>query len=313
MSARATVLYDAPGPRGVRVNRIFTAVTVVVAVAVLVGVLAALHARGQLDAAKWSFFVTRGTSWTTYLLPGLLNTVMAAVLSIILALVAGTALGLGRLSAHRAVRWVCGVVVEFFRGLPVLILIIFCYGAFAFLAVVPSRQLGLTAVVVGLTLYNGSVIAEVLRSGIEALPRGQSEAAYALGLSRRQTMLRILLPQAVASMLPAIIAQMVIALKDSALGYQIGFVETVRSGRQLGEYYHAVLPSLIVTAALMIVINYGLTRLAERIEQQLRAGRARRNIIARVPHQPDRGVTTKDEATVDWHDPAHRDLRPTYE
>ncbi len=65
MSARATVLYDAPGPRGVRVNRILTAVTVVVAVAVLVGVLAALHARGQLDAAKWSFFVTRGTSWTT--------------------------------------------------------------------------------------------------------------------------------------------------------------------------------------------------------------------------------------------------------
>jgi len=157
------------------------------------------------------------------------------------------------------------------------------------------------------------VIAEVLRSGIESLPKGQSEAAYALGLSWGQTMRKILLPQAVAAMMPAIISQMVIALKDSALGYMIGFVEVVRSGRQLGEYYGAMLPSLLVVALVMVIINYGLTKLAERIEQQLRAGRARRNPIAKVPHQKEQGLETKDESVVDWHDPTHRDLRNTSE
>ena len=177
----------------------------------------------------------------------------------------------------------------------------------------PSAN-GFAAVVFGLTMYNGSVIAETLRSGIGSLPKGQSEAAYSLGLTWGQTMTKILLPQAVAAMMPAIISQMVIALKDSALGYMIGFVEVVRSGRQLGEYYGAMLPSLLVIAAIMILINFGLTKLAERIEQQLRAGRARRNPIAKVPHQhAHQGIETKDEAFVDWHDPAHKDLRNTSE
>ena len=123
-------------------------------------------------------------------------------------------------------------------------------------------------------------------------------------------MRKVLLPQAVAAMLPAIVSQMVIALKDSALGYAIGFVEIVRSGRQLGEFYGAMLPALLAVAAIMILINFGLSKLAERIEQQLRAGRARRNIVAKVPHQPDQGLETKDSVNVDWHAEGHKDLRP---
>lgn len=313
MSTRATVLYDAPGPRAVRSNRILTVIVSLALIALLVSVLWALGNKGQLDGDKWNIF-TKGSSWTTYIIPGLWATVKAAVLSIILALIVGAVLGIGRLSTHRSIRWICSIIVEVFRSIPVLVLMLFAYTIFGEWGLFPSTQLGFAAVVFGLTMYNGSVIAETLRSGIESLPKGQSEAAYALGLSWGQTMRKILLPQAVAAMMPAIISQMVIALKDSALGYMIGFVEVVRSGRQLGEYYGSMLPSLLVVAAIMIIINFGLTRLAERIERQLRSGRARRNPVAKVPHQPaHQGLETKDEAMVDWHDPAHKDLRGTFE
>ncbi|NLF91714.1 MAG: ABC transporter permease subunit, partial [Corynebacterium marinum] len=165
------------------------------------------------------------------------------------------------------------------------------------------------AVVFGLTMYNGSVVAEILRSGIKSLPKGQTEAARALGLSHQQTMRTILLPQAIAAMLPALIAQMVIALKDSALGYQIGYVEVVRSGIQSASVNQNFLASLTVVAMIMILINWALTSLAQRVERQLRAGRARRNILAKVPEMPDQGLETKDNVNVDWHDPDYVEIK----
>lgn len=312
MATRATVLYDAPGPKARRFNQTLTWIVAVIAVAILAWVGKKLADKGQLEANKWSFFL-ESTTWTTYILPGLLSTIVAAAVSIILALLIGALLGVGRLNPIGPVRWICSVIVEFFRAIPVLVLMLFAYSVFAIWQLFPSNYLGFAAVVFGLTMYNGSVIAETLRAGIESLPKGQREAAIALGLSHRQTMVTILLPQAVAAMLPAIISQMVIALKDSALGYMIGYVEVVRSGRQLGEYYGAMIPSLIVVAIILIAINFGLANLAERIERQLRAGRARRNIIAKVPQQPDMGVTTKDQANVDWHDEDYKDLRGTHE
>jgi glutamate transport system permease protein len=310
---RATVLYDAPGPRARKVNLSLAVITVIVLLLILAGVLWKLGDGGQLDGDKWEIFFY-GTTWTTYILPGLLNTVVAAVFSIILALIIGALLGIGRLSTHRSIRWICTVIVEFFRSIPVLVLMLFAYVVFAEYAVFPSTMLGFAAVVFGLTMYNGSVIAETLRSGIESLPKGQSEAAAALGMSWGLTMRKILLPQAFAAMLPAIISQMVIALKDSALGYAIGFVEVVRGGRQLGEYYSSMLPSLLVVAAIMIIINYALTKLAERIEYQLRAGRSRRNIVAKVPHQKTQGgLETKDGAVVDQHDEGYKPIQGDFE
>ncbi|MBC2681716.1 ABC transporter permease subunit [Corynebacterium sp. 4HC-13] len=312
MSARATVLYDTPGSRGERINKILTVATVVIAALILVWAGRILHANGQFDSDKWSPFL-EGHMWTTYILPGLWGTVKAAVLSILFALVIGGALGIGRLSHNVVVRSICGVIVEFFRAIPVLLLMIFAYQVFALYGIVPTKHLAFAAVVFGLTMYNGSVIAEILRSGIKALPAGQEEAAMALGLSRMQTMFRILLPQAVASMLPALISQMVIALKDSALGYLIGYIEVVRSGLQSASWFRNYFAAMAVVAIIMIILNYTLSVLAERVETQLRAGRARRNIVAKVPHQRDVGLETKDAANVDWHDASHKDLRHTYE
>ncbi|QMV85486.1 amino acid ABC transporter permease [Corynebacterium hindlerae] len=313
MSAvRATVLYDAPGPKGRQFNTIVTVVSLLIAALAVFWAVKILGDNGQLVADKWTPFL-KGTTWTTYLLPGLFGTLKAAVFSVILALVMGVALGLGRLSEIAPVRWVCGVIVEFFRAIPVLILMIFAYQMFAQYAVFPSSQLAFAAVVFGLTMYNGSVIAEILRSGINSLPKGQVEAARALGMTHRQTMWSILLPQSIAAMLPALISQMVIALKDSALGYQLGYIEVVRSGMQSASYYRNFLAALVVTAIIMIIINYALTALAERIERQLRAGRARKNILAKVPEHRDQGLETKDQVNVDWHDPYHKDLRSTAE
>ena len=307
-SVRATVLYDAPGPKGRRMNRVLTVITVLGALAIGVWILQVLNDNGQLEGEKWTPFL-KSTTWTTYLLPGLWGTLKSAFCSIILALVLGTLLGLGRLSPNRLISVFCGIIVEFFRAIPVLILMIFAYQMFALYNLVPSSQLAFSAVVFGLTMYNGSVIAEILRSGIRSLPKGQMEAARALGLSHRKATWSILLPQSVAAMLPALISQMVIALKDAALGYQIGYIEIVRSGLQSASAYRNYFPALIMVAVVMIMINYALTRLAERIERQLRAGRARKLIVAKVPEHPDQGVETKDRAVVDWHEPSHRDLR----
>ncbi|BEK94550.1 hypothetical protein NSER024013_24560 [Nocardia seriolae] len=124
--------------------------------------------------------------------------------------------------------------------------------------------------VVALTIYNGSVIAEIVRSGIRSLPKGQSEAAIALGMRKTQVMVSILLPQAVTAMLPALISQMVVALKDTALGYQITYLEVVRSGAQLGAAEQNPIPSLMVVGIVMIAINYTLTVIATRLEKWLR-------------------------------------------
>jgi glutamate transport system permease protein len=187
-----------------------------------------------------------------------------------LAGILGFALGVGRLSPMRAVRIPCAVIVEFFRAVPVLIMMIFAYFLYALHDVFPSKYLALAGVVTGLTLYNGAVIAEIVRSGVNSLPRGQSEAASALGLSWGQTMRSIMLPQAVTSMLPVLVSQLVVVLKDTAIGYQITFLEMVRQGTVIGSTYGNYIPALIVIAVLMIGLNFSLSAAATRLERRLR-------------------------------------------
>jgi glutamate transport system permease protein len=194
----------------------------------------------------------------------------AAAVSIVLALVFGFVLGVGRLSHHDGIRWTCSVTVEFFRAVPVLIMMIFAYFFYATYDVFPSKYLALAGVITGLTLYNGAVIAEIVRAGVNALPRGQSEAAEALGLRWGQIMRSILLPQAITSMLPVLVSQMVVVLKDTAIGYQITFVEMVRQGTNVGSAYGNYLPALIVIAILMICVNFTLGAFATWLEGRLR-------------------------------------------
>lgn len=265
----SSVLFDAPGPRALLRNRIISGGSVAVLALVAWAVIAKLAEKGQLTAAKWKPFTTADL-WRTYVLPGIVGTLTAAALSIVLALILGLLLGVGRLSPTRAIRVPCAVIVEIFRAVPVLIMMIFAYFLFALYDVFPSKQLALAGVVTGLTLYNGSVIAEIVRSGVGALPRGQSEAASALGLTWGQTMRAILLPQAIASMLPVLISQLVVVLKDTAIGYQITYLEMVRQGTVIGSTYGNYVPALIVIAVLMITVNFALSAAATRVERRMR-------------------------------------------
>jgi glutamate transport system permease protein len=265
----ASILFDAPGPRARVRNRVISAATLTLIAVLGWLIVTRLIDRGQLTAAKWKPFLTADL-WRTFVLPGITGTLTAAALSIVLAVVLGFALGIGRLSPVAAIRRPCAVIVELFRAVPVLIMMIFAYFLYALYDTFPSKHLALAGVVTGLTLYNGAVIAEIVRAGVAALPRGQSEAAASLGLGWGQTMRSILLPQAVTSMLPVLVSQLVVVLKDTAIGYQITYVEMVRQGTVIGSSYGNYVPALIVIAVLMISLNFALSAVATRLERRLR-------------------------------------------
>ena len=275
------VLFDAPGPRGRRrMVWINIAATLVVA-GIGVFVLLRLAEKGQLAASLWKPFVQAST-WTDYLLPGLKGTLEAAALSIVAAGIFGLVFGLGRLSRSRTVRFVAGLVVEFFRAVPVLLMMIFFYLGLNQLKLVSPQDVPLVAVVAGLTLYNGSVFAELVRSGVHNLPRGQREAAYAVGLRRGQSLRAVEVPQALIAMLPAIASQLVVILKDTALGYIVTYPELLDAARRVGAGNGNILQSLVVAALIFIVINYALTRLASLLARRL-GGRTAGRTSAAAP------------------------------
>ncbi|MFD3405861.1 amino acid ABC transporter permease [Kribbella sp. NPDC058693] len=294
-----TVLFDAPGPRA---KRLYFGVGVVAVVAILLAlwfVLDKLNEKGQLAAAKWKPFLT-AEIWTQYILPGLGGTLLAAAISVVFAMAVGVLLGVGRLSTQSWVRWPCGVIVEFFRAVPVLLMMLFTYALYAKYELFPPERYALAAVVTGLTLYNGSVVAELVRSGVHSLPKGQSEAAMAIGLTSGKSMRLVLLPQAITAMLPAIVGQLVVILKDTALGYIITYEELLRKAEQIGNYKSNLVPSFIVIAVIFIVINYLLTVVAQRVESLMRRrGRSAGGPLTADPVDQTAGLT----AVADTPDP----------
>lgn len=263
----SSVLFDAPGPKARRRYLIATIFSALVLAALVVIALMRLGDRGELEAAKWTAMFTE-RSWRYYFLPGIRATLQAAIVSVLLSMVFGLVFGMGRLSQHRAIRWVSGAIVEFFRGIPVLIMMIAFFYFLAFRGVFSAQINPFVAVVAALTLYNGSVIAELVRSGVGSLPKGQAEAGLSVGLTRGQTMRSIQLPQAITAMLPALVSQLVVVLKDSALGTIITYPELLQMSRNLAAGGNTLQP-LVMAALIFIVINYALTWVASRLERRI--------------------------------------------
>jgi len=269
-----SVLFDAPGPRARRRHKIVGVLTVIAMLAVLAAICWKFWSEDQFTAQKWEPFVT--PSIITLLLEGLWRTVQAAVLAVAFSVVFGVVFGVGKLSDHRWLRWPCWLVVEFFRAVPLLMLIIFLWVTYS-----PQLITSFMALVIGLTLYNGSVLAEVFRAGINAVPKGQAEAAYAIGTRRTQVMTIVLLPQAVKIMLPAIISQCVVALKDTSLGFVILAPGLTSAGRLIWGTFNNRLATALVLAAIYIVLNIALTWLATKAQQRL-AGEQKISIVGGV-------------------------------
>ena len=265
---RATILYDAPGPRARRRNRLIGLAGAAAVLAVLGYVVARFAQTGQFAAKKWSIFEFANVQRT--LIDGYLHTLAAAGVAAVLALVLGAVLAAARLSERSWLRRTSFGFVEVFRAIPLLLLMfLFYYGT-------PTLGLRLSpfwAVVLGLMLYNGAVLAEIFRAGIEAVPRGQSEAALAIGLRPGQVMRAVLLPQALRSMLPAIISQLVVLLKDTALGFLVTYDELLKQIKQLasaGEFEFPLIPLVLVGGAMYVGTCLLLAALATTLERRLR-------------------------------------------
>jgi glutamate transport system permease protein len=260
----SNILFDTPGPRARTRHRIYAGIFVLFSLGILAWVIQKFSEEGLLTSEVFNG-VWSNTS-LRYLWEGFQGTLKAAALSIVLAIATGALLAVGRLSSRRWLRWPCLVWTEFFRAVPLVLLIIF----FFFWMSLSKDIEPFVALVIGLTLYNGAVLAEVFRAGILAVPKGQSEAAYAIGMRKSQVMTTILMPQAVKFMLPAIISQSVIILKDTALGFVVLYDEVVRRAKTISQTVPdgAILTYLTV-AVWFIVINYALSKLAEYLERRL--------------------------------------------
>jgi glutamate transport system permease protein len=251
-------------------NRILTAVFGVVFLALLYWIYSKFDAKGQWAGNLWKPF-TQGSTWTDYILPGLRATLEAAVVAGVLSLAFGIIFSVGRLSDHWWLRIPAGIVVEFFRAVPLLLLMFFIFFGVPFLTEQPMSIFW--AVVIGLTLYNGSVLAEAFRAGVLSVPVGQSEAAYAVGMRKGQVMANILIPQAARAMLPVIVSQLVVLVKDTALGYIISYSELLQLGvNNMSANFGNVVQAAIVAAVIYIIINSALTAFAAWLSRRTRRG-----------------------------------------
>ena len=263
-----SVLFDAPGPRARLRHRMLAGLGVLALGAIVAYVAWRLYDSDQFTAKKWEWLQYKQVQQD--LIKAVVATLEAFAAGAVLALVFGAVFAAGRLSEHRWVRVVSGFVVELFRAIPLLILMfVFYYG-------LPVTGLKLTpyvSVVLGLMLYNGSVLAEVFRAGILALPRGQGEAAYALGMRKTQVMTFILIPQALRSMAPVIVSQLVVLLKDTALGFLITYDELLHYAQFIGtqgQFSRPFVPTTIVVGAMYITMCLLLTWLANYLQKRER-------------------------------------------
>ncbi|MFE4592566.1 amino acid ABC transporter permease [Streptomyces laurentii] len=260
----ASVLFDAPGPKARIRNRIYAVVGILVIAALLAVSVMRLSAKGHLAPEMWDIFNYSGIRQN--IADALVATLKAFGLAAVGSLVLGVLLAVARLSDHKPVRWAATAFVEVFRSLPLLITIYAVWVGFL-------ADYSMWALAIGLSIYNGCVQAEVLRAGVNAVPRGQREAAYALGMSKTQVMTTVLLPQAVRAMLPTIISQLVVTLKDTSLGFVILYPELLQTARLIasntlvnGQYPYV--STIVVTGTIYIALCLALSGLATWIEKR---------------------------------------------
>ncbi|MGO3320104.1 MAG: amino acid ABC transporter permease [Microbacterium gubbeenense] len=282
-----SVLYDVPGPRADRRNSILAVVTIVVVIAIVAFVLWRFALSGQFEASKWNVF-TFTTVWVQ-IGSMLLNTLKAFAAAAVLSLAVGFILAIGRLSDHKWVRIPVTVITEAFRAIPVLVLMMILYYGLPTLGI---KMEPYWAVVLALMVYNGAVLAEALRAGVESLPRGQREAGFSIGLRKSGVMMLILLPQAIRAMLPVIIAQLVVTMKDTALGFIITYHELLYYAKLLStQPGRPILQAALIIGGIYIIMCLLLSWFANWLEK-----RTHRNL--KNPHVAERDPAADDDATL---------------
>lgn len=257
-------LYEAPGPR---TRRLMVAGTVVTGILVIIGiglVIRQFYVTGQLAPRYWTF-LAQTTTWR-YLLQGFRGTVSVALTAGVLSLLLGLVLMLGRTSGIRPLSALCRVVTDFFRGVPSLLLIYF------FFLAVPQYGIRLSSfwmITLPVTLAASGVLAEVLRAGVNAVPRGQVEAAMSLGMRRGRIMFKIVLPQAVRFVIPSLISQLVVVVKDTTVAYVVSYPDLMQNARVLITNYDALVSMYFTVAIVYILLNYAINKLSGFVAERM--------------------------------------------
>ncbi len=254
------ILYGAPSPRARATLRATSALAAVVLAVLAAGVVVQFHAAGQLDERYWKFFAW-STTWT-FLGEGLLGTMASAAMAAAIALALGLVLLLGRLAPLRLLRWPSVAAIEFLRGTPTLLLIYVCFLVLPQIGIKLGTYWMLT---LPIALSTAAVVAEVYRAGVLAVPRGQTDAARSLGLTETQVFFSIVFPQALRYIVPALVAQLVIVVKDTTFGYVVTYGELMQNAKVLIANYHALVPVYLVVAVLYCLVNYAISGASKRL------------------------------------------------
>lgn len=284
----SSVLFDAPGPKA---RRLSLASSIVAGLLILAGLawialtLAApresggITLPGYFDPSRWDIFADPEV-WYRIITVGVWGTLSAALTASVLAIALGILLSLLRSSEIAWIRIPTAIVLEFVRGMPVLLMMLFI------LLVLNTGAYW--AVVAALTLYNGALIGEALRAGLAALPRGQREAGLSLGMRPLQSKMLVEFPQAFRQMLPIIVAQLVVLLKDTSLGYIVGYVELLRvTMNQLATFYgnRYLFSFFVVALVLYLIMNLSVSWFARWLSKRTSSKSAGRRLNPDDPNQ----------------------------
>jgi len=257
-------LFDEPGPRGRAAIRAVTVVSIVAIAFALFMAVRQFAINGQLEVRRWDLFAQ--WPFQRLILQAFGRTLVAAAASAAIALPLGVVLAVGRLSKARAIRWVAIVVIEFFRAVPLLLIIYIFFFALPRYGLNPSLFWKL---VIPIGLCEGAVIAEVFRAGILALPRGQSEAGEAIGLTHGQTFRIVVFPQAIRLVVPSLVAQIVILLKDTTLGYAVSYSELQNSAQVLTAWKpESLVQAYLVISAIYVLVNIAISTAARAMDRR---------------------------------------------
>ena len=257
-------LYEAPGPRTRRRVRIATAISLILLVAALASIGHRFYITGQFAPRYWTFFA-KATTWK-FLLQGFAGTVRVALTAGAIALALGLLLMLGRISHLKALSAACRVVTDFFRSLPSLLLIYF------FFLIVPQYGIKMSSfwmLTLPVALAASGVLAEVFRAGVNAVPKGQVEAALSLGMSPQRTTFKIVLPQAIRFVIPSLISQLVVVVKDTTVAYVVSYPDLMQNARVLITNYDALVSVYFTIAIIYILINYAINQASIYVSHRL--------------------------------------------
>lgn len=257
-------LYEAPGPKTHRRMVVGTIVSALVVLWLVYLVWHQFYVTGQFAPRYWSFFA----QWPTwrFLIDGFRGTIAVAVTAGVISLVLGMLLMLGRVSENRALSAACRVVIDFFRGVPSLLLIYF------FFLIVPQYGIKMPSfwmLTLPVALAAAGVLAEVFRAGVNAVPKGQVEAAYSLGLTRGKVMRRIVLPQAIHYVIPSLISQLVVVVKDTTVAYVVSYPDLMQNARVLITSYDSLVSVYLVVAIIYILINYAINQASAYVSRRM--------------------------------------------